>query len=65
MHGDDFVVVGRRGALDNLQKHLESYYECKVQRLGWAKGRCREARVLGRVITLQEDGVMIEPDPAR
>ena len=35
-----------------------------MQRLGWAKGRCRQARVLGRVITLQEGGAIIEPDPA-
>ena len=35
-----------------------------MQRLGWAKGRAREARVLGRIITLGEEGAMLEADPA-
>ena len=64
VHGDDFVAVGRRYKLDALQEQLESVYECKVQRIGWQRGRAREARILGRVITLTEEGANIEPDPA-
>ena len=64
VHGDDFVAVGRCGDLDELEGLLRKRYECKVQRLGWRKGRSRQARVLGRIITLHEDGVDIEADPA-
>ena len=56
--------MGRRSELDRLQEHLEWAYECKVQRLGWSKGRGREARILGRIINLTTHGATIEPDPA-
>ena len=34
VHGDDFVAVGRRGALDALQKHLEGKESQKSQMSG-------------------------------
>ena len=64
VHGDDFVAVGSRANLDILQKKLESVYESKTQRIGWEKGRSREARVLGKIITLTNEGALLEPDPA-
>ena len=64
VHGDDFVPVGKKKMLDKLQAHLEGEYECKVQRLGWTRGMSREARIFGRIITLTDDGAMIEADPA-
>ena len=64
VHGDDFVAVGKKGALDQLQSFLESIYESKVQRLGWGKGKSREARVLGRIITLTPEGATLGADPA-
>ena len=32
--------------------------------MGWSRGRSREARILGRIITLTDEGAIIEPDPA-
>ena len=64
VHGDDFVGIGRSKALDEFQRNLEARYECKTQRLGWRKEVASEARVLGRIITLDDSGATIEADPA-
>ena len=64
VHGDDFVVVGRKSRLDELEALLTGHYEAKVQRLGWRGGRQREARFLGRVLRLTDAGATLEPDPA-
>ena len=64
VHGDDFFAVGGRSKLDTLEAGLRDQYECKTQRLGWSKGRCREAGVLGKTITLDADGLTVEADPA-
>ena len=47
-----------------LRAELGGRYESKVQRLGWTKGRAKEARILGRTIILDEYGLTIEADPA-
>ena len=55
--------AGSRGPLDQLESALRAKFECKCQRLGWSNGRARTARVLGRIITLTEQGIEIEADP--
>ena len=64
VHGDDFVGVGSKQGLDKMEAPLTSKYEVKTNRLGWKKGMCRQARLLGRVVTLHEGGIDVEPDPA-
>ena len=64
VHGDDFVAVGDKAGLDGTEKTLLAAYECKVQRLGWQRGMARQARILGRIVSLHDDGVDVEPDPA-
>ena len=63
VHGDDFVGVGSRAGLDELEATLRAAYECVVQRLGWRDGRLRQARILGRILTLHEGGADLEADP--
>lgn len=64
VHGDDFVAVGYRSELDKLVAKLKDKYEMKVQRLGWSRGTEKEARILGRIVRLVEQGLTIEADPA-
>ena len=67
VHGDEFFAVGERSSLDRveagLRAELGGRYESKVQRLGWTKGRSREARILARTSILDDDGLTIEADP--
>lgn len=64
VHGDDFVAVGNKNALDDYEAMMTKTYECKVARLGWTKGMSRQTRILGRIVTLHDDGIDIEADPA-
>ena len=43
---------------------MSNAYEIKSQRLGWRKGLDKQARILGRIITLDETGLYLEADPA-
>ena len=68
VHGDDFVVVVERSALNKLSETLASKYSVREShRLGFGAHCCREATVLNRVISVGvgDDGwkfLWIEPD---
>ena len=63
VHGDDFVAVGPRKGLDRYQKLMEETYETKVERIGPGPNDEHELRILGRMISYQQNGIHYEPDP--
>ena len=62
VHGDDFFAVGPMGGLENFKGLMESTYDCKIDCIGIGKNDAKQLRVLGRVITINEDGVSYECD---
>ena len=64
VHGDDFVIVARRSELDRVQTELERRYDVRTEKLGWARGKAKEARIVGRILRLTPEGATIEADPA-
>ena len=67
VHGDDFMVLGTKFALDDLGSLLKMKYKVRESyRLGFGQHCVRHATILNRVVTLgYEEGrkyVQIEPD---
>jgi len=68
VHGDDFYVLGSKGAIDDMAALLASKYSMREShRLGFSEGCEQAATVLNRVVSLGrgDDGrkfVRIEPD---
>ena len=63
VHGDDYVASGSSADLEWFEAELMKAYEIQTQRLGFAKGRPREAKVLNRILRCTEEGFEIEADP--
>ena len=62
VHGEDFVAVGSMRGLAKMKEHLGAAYECKSDIIGTGPKDAKELRVLGRIITVTEGGVLYEPD---
>ena len=57
VHGDDFIVLGPKLALDAMNALLKSRYSVREShRLGFGPGCSKEATILNRVISLGQDG---------
>jgi hypothetical protein len=64
VHGDDFVLTGRAGALDEVKASMHERFLLKeLGRLGGSQGELREMRVLNRVIQWTPAGLRYEADP--
>jgi hypothetical protein len=64
VHGDDFVLTGRAGALDEVKVGMHARFLLKeLGRLGGGQGELREMRVLNRVIQWTPAGLKYEADP--
>ena len=62
VHGDDFLAVGTRSQLDQLERVLTAAFEAKVERIGPQPGEKKSLRVLGRVISYSSKGIGYECD---
>ena len=63
MHGDDFTSTGREADLRWLDGELRKRLDIKTELLGPDPARHKQqVRVLNRVITWQEDGLIYEAD---
>ena len=68
VHGDDFVVVGSRRALDRMGKTLSGKYSMREShRLGFGNHCERHSELLNRIVSVGTDSdgrryVRIEPD---
>jgi hypothetical protein len=64
VHGDDFVLTGRAGALDAVKASMHERFLLKeLGRLGGGQGELKEMRVLNRVIQWTPAGLKYEADP--
>ncbi len=64
VHGDDFVLSGTAGALDDVKARMHERFLLKeLGRLGGDPGELRELRVLNRIIRWTPQGLKYEADP--
>ena len=64
VHGDDFLIVGRRAGREFTLNLLRQHYELsQVEMLGTGTGEVKELRFLGRILSVQDWGIQYEPDP--
>jgi hypothetical protein len=62
IHGDDFISSGSSGSLKWFKGVLEARFEIKTEGVGTGPGEAREARILNRVIRVDENGWEYEAD---
>ncbi len=64
VHGDDFVLSGTAGALDEVKAGMHARFLLKeLGRLGGGQGELKELRVLNRIIRWTPLGLKYEADP--
>ncbi len=64
VHGDDFVLSGTAGALDEVKARMHERFLLKeLGRLGGGQGELKELRVLNRIIQWTPAGLRYEADP--
>jgi hypothetical protein len=64
VHGDDFVLSGTAGALDEVKARMHERFLLKeLGRLGGDPGELRELRVLNRIVQWTPQGLRYEADP--
>ena len=63
VHGDDFHILGREADLDWTKGILLQNYELTHRaRLGFESGDDKSARVLNRIVTMEDEQIIIEAD---
>ena len=63
VHGDDFTSLGDESSLDWLAEELKKKYELKVRAvLGPDEKDAKTVRILNRVVSWTEEGLVYEPD---
>jgi hypothetical protein len=62
IHGDDFVSSGSSSSLKWFKEVLEARFEIKTEVVGLGSEEVREARILNRVIRVDENGWEYEAD---
>lgn len=64
VHGDDFVFAGTEKELKWVKERMEEYFLIKVVGvLGGDEGDLKEVRVLNRVLSWTDTGILYEADP--
>ena len=62
IHGDDFVSSGSSASLKWFKEVLVARFEIKTEVVGLGPGEVRDARILNRVIRVDENGWEYEAD---
>ena len=63
VHGDDFTFLGDDPSLRWITEELKKVYELKVKAtLGPEPHDDKSVRILNRIVTWSERGIMYEPD---
>jgi len=62
VHGDDFIAVGPRRELDEIEAEMKKKYPVKTQRIGEAPDREKSMRVLGRDVKWTSGGIKYAAD---
>ena len=63
VHGDDFTLLGARKDLDWFRERIQEKYPVKFRgRLGPTDQDDKEIRILNRIITWTEEGILYEAD---
>ena len=62
VHGDDFMSIGEKSALEWFRNKLEAEFEIKTTIIGWKDNMENEMRALNRILRIVEDGVEYEAD---
>ena len=62
VHGDDFTSTGTARDLQWLDMKLREEFEMKTEVFGPDPGQKRQARILNRIITWEDDGMHYEAD---
>ena len=63
VHGDDFTVLGHKEDLDWFRVQIEKKYEVKVRgRIGPGPKEGKEIRILNRIVTWTDQGILYEAD---
>ena len=64
VHGDDFTFMGTDNTLDSCQKMMEDNFEVKIRgRLGPEPSDDKLIRILNRLMTWSDIGILYEGDP--
>ena len=63
VHGDDFVIVAKQAGRTYTEEVLRAAYEVKVDIAGPQPGDLKEIKILRRIVTFTEHGILYEPDP--
>ena len=62
VHGDDFVVLARRGEASVVRKGMEKKYSVEVQMIGPRHDDPKEMKVLNRTVRWTREGISYEAD---
>ena len=64
VHGDDFTTLGLKDDLNWMETELARHFELKIKgRLGENCEGPNQIRILNRIVTLTEEGLIYEADP--
>ena len=64
VHGDDFTTLGCKADLDWMENELATHFELKIRgRLGENCEGPQQIRILNRIVTLTDEGLLYEADP--
>ena len=63
VHGDDFVSEGPEKNLLAMDEMLRKEFEVKTEILGPEKRHVQQVKILNRVVSWEDDGIVWEPDP--
>ena len=64
VHGDDFTTMGCKADLDWMEVELAKHFELKIRgRLGENCDGPQQIRILNRIVTITDEGLLYEADP--
>ena len=62
VHGDDFLILASQADIDWFVTEVKKEFEIKVSMIGPDTDRAKTLKILNRVITWDEEGILIEGD---
>ena len=62
VHGDGFVLFARQSGREYAEATLRAQYEVKVDIVGAERQDPKEIKMLARIVTYTDQGLMYEPD---
>jgi hypothetical protein len=64
VHGDDFTAVGIDDSIEKLEAGLKASFDIKIRRSIGGHLPLKEMRILNRIVTLTDKGILYEADPS-